>query len=340
MAKSGALPSERPVVIRYGGGEYAGLPDETVLDTLLRNGADAPYSCRKGSCLSCMMRSASGDMPAGAQDGLRDTLRDQGYFLACRCIPTGDMDVAAPDDAAVFGRAIVTEVECLAPTICRVRLEPATPLYYHAGQFINLRRGDGLVRSYSLASVPGIDGFLELHVKRLEGGEMSNWIFDGLKPGAALDFQGPNGACYYLPGEPDRPLLLIGNGSGLAPLYGIARDALHDGHAGPVHLYHGSRMASGLYLRDALAALAGEYPNFHYSPCLSGENAAGCRDGRAETVAFADLPDLHGFRLYLCGYPPMVAAARKMAFLAGAALPDINADPFDLREMRKQPRGL
>lgn len=338
MAKSGALPSERPVVIRYGGGEYTCLPDETVLDALLRDGADAPYSCRKGSCLSCMMRSASGDLPAGAQDGLRDTLRDQGYFLACRCIPIGDMDVTAPDDAAVFGRAVVTEVECLAPTICRVRLESATPLYYHAGQFINLRRDDGLVRSYSLASVPSIETFLELHVKRLDGGEMSNWIFDGLKPGAALDIQGPNGACYYLPGAPDRPLLLIGNGSGLAPLYGIARDALNDGHTGPVQLYHGSRMADGLYLRDALTALAGEHPNFDYAPCLSGEIADGCRKGRAEAVAFADHPDLKGFQLYLCGYPPMVNAARKAAFMAGAALPDIHADPFELRELRKEPR--
>jgi NAD(P)H-flavin reductase len=235
---------------------------------------------------------------------------------------------------------MVSENTQLTASICRLRLRTATPLFYHAGQFVNLRRGDGLVRSYSLASVPRLDDVLELHIKRLGGGQMSNWIYNDLTVGEPLDIQGPNGDCYYIGGQPDRPLLLIGNGSGLAPLYGILRDALADGHVGPIHLYHGSRMAKGLYYGDELLALAQANENFHYNPCLSGDTdeappELGAKPGRAEAVALAEHPDLSGWGVYLCGYPPMVQTAKKQAFLAGAALQDILADSFELRDLRR-----
>jgi NAD(P)H-flavin reductase len=326
--------------IRFGGGGYDLRSGESVLDALLRQGADLAYSCRKGSCLTCMLRCTGGHVPPEAQGGLRETLRAQGYFLPCQASPAGDLDLAAPADADLYGRARLTEIERLAPAIVRIRLESATPLYYHPGQFINLRRGDGLARSYSLASVPRLEGYLEIHVKRLAGGAMSTWLNDKARVGDSVDIQGANGSGFYLPGRPDQPMLLIGNGSGLAPLYGIARDALHDGHRGEIRLYHGSRTAGGLYLRDALRALATRYGNFSYTPCVSGPQAdAGDRAGRAETVAFGELPQLSGWRVFLCGYPPMVDAARQAAYLAGAKLADIHADAFELRDLRKAPRG-
>jgi NAD(P)H-flavin reductase len=324
--------------LRYGGAEVACGEGETVLDALERAGVDPAFSCRNGVCLTCMLRAREGTVPEAAQAGIKPALAAQGHFLPCVCTPSGDLVLEAPDDALTFGRAVVTAVERLAPAICRVRLAPATPLYYRAGQFINLRRGDGLVRSYSLASVPRLDEDLELHVKWLPGGRMSNWICDQLGAGEAVDVQGPNGAWFYLAGEPERPLLLIGNGSGLAPLMGIARDALADGHRGPIHLYHGSRNAAGLYLQEELRRLEAESGNFHYLPCLSGDDPDQARAGRAEEVALADHPDLAGWRVYLCGYPPMVEAAKKRAYLSGAALADIHADPFELQDLRRLPR--
>lgn len=327
------------VELRFDGAVYDCGESESVLEALQRQGVPLPYSCRNGVCLICMLRAVDGQIPTAAQEGLRDTLRHEGYFLACSCVPVVNLDIALPDAAAVYGRAVVKAVETLAPKMCRVVLQPATPLYYRAGQFINLRRIDGLMRSYSLASVPHLDRDLELHVKRLEGGRMSNWIAGELEPGQALDIQGPNGVSFYVPGKPDQDLLLVGNGSGLAPLIGIARDALHSGHTGDIHLYHGSRHPDGLYLRDTLAELAACHANFRYVPCLSGDEVpAGHRAGRADVTAFADLPDLSAWRVFLCGYPPMVHAAKRTAFLKGATLADIHADPFELRELRREPR--
>lgn len=322
----------------YDGRAIALGPGETVLDGLLRAGVAAPYSCRKGTCLTCLARVESGPVPAAAQAGLKPTLVAQGYALPCLLVPEGPLAVAPARDADLYGRATIERVEPLAPAIARIVLRPATALYYHAGQFINLRRPDGLTRAYSLASVPRLDPLLELHVRRMPRGAMSGWLCDEARPGDAVDIQGPNGACFYLPGRPDRPLLLIGTGTGLAPLVGVVRDALADGHRGPVALYHGSRDAAGLYLRDVMTDLAARHANLRYVPCLSGPDAGSARAGRADDAALADHAKLDGYGVYVCGVPAMVAAARRRAYLAGASLADILGDAFDLRDLRSRTR--
>lgn len=338
MTKAANHSSTDSTTVYFSGAPYECAPGDTVLDGLLRHIPDLAYSCRKGTCLSCILKTDS-PVPAEAQEGLRQTLADQGYFLPCLCPPQEGMSIEPATGNGLFADAIIEDVEELAPHITRVRLRPGETFEYQAGQFINLRRADGLTRSYSLASVPGEDALLELHIKRLENGLMSNWAAAGASAGEKVEIQGPNGSCFYLDGDTDSPLMMIGNGAGLAPLWGIARDALSRGHKGEIHLYHGSRHAQGLYLQVELAALAAEHANFQYHPCLSGTDVQkDCRRGRAEDVALADHPNLKGWLIYLCGYPPMVNTARRSAFLKGADLANILSDAFELRELRTRPR--
>ncbi|RMH62196.1 MAG: oxygenase, partial [Zetaproteobacteria bacterium] len=187
---------------------------------------------------------------------------------------------------------------------------------------------DELTRSYSLASLPEEDA-LELHIKRVPGGQMSGWIFDELQEGDEVVFHGPAGDCFYLPGHEEQPLLLVGTGTGLAPLYGIVRDALRHGHRGPIYLYHGSLHATGLYLEETLSTLAERNAQFHYVPCvLQGTAPRGGRTGNIVDVPKRELGSLNGYRVYLCGDPELVHALRQQCFLAGAAMQDIYADPF------------
>jgi ferredoxin-NADP reductase/ferredoxin len=256
---------------------------QTVLDALLENGQDVPHSCKMGVCITCVMQAVDGDVPTDSQDGLRQSLADQGHFLPCVCKPAADLHIALIAEQDLFSPAVVQEFESPAPDIRRIFLSPTTPLYYRAGQFLNLRRGDGLARAYSLASVPSLDGRLEFHIKRLGKGAMRNWIMDELQPGDHLGIQGPSGNCFYQPGRADQAMLLIGNGTGLAPLMGIARDALAAGHTGPIHLYHGSRAEAGLYLAAELHQLAEAHENFHYHGCVSGAGKTGAYSaGRAD----------------------------------------------------------
>lgn len=334
------LCAPQPARLRVGAAAYDCQPGESVLQALLRQGADIPYSCKKGVCLTCLMRCTGGDPGETARSGLKETLRAQGYFLACQSHPEGDLDLAPPAEADLFIPAEVAAIKDVSAGVRQLFLTPLAPFEYRPGQFVNLRGAGGIVRSYSLASHPRETGTLELHVRRHKNGAMSGWIFDGLRAGERIEIQGPNGNCFYLPREGTQPLLLIGTGTGLAPLLGILRDALGHGHAGPIRLYHGSRTAAGLYMGETLAALAARAPNFAYARCVSGDGAAGSlRAGRADDLAFADLPALAGWRVFICGNPPMVASAKKRAYLAGAGLEDIHADAFELRDLRRQPRS-
>lgn len=314
--------------------------DQTILEVLLENGQDIPHSCKMGVCVTCIMKVVDGEAPPQAQIGLRKSLAEQGHFLPCVCQPTADMRVTNAEQQDLFSPSVVYDIEYLPHDICRVFLEPATPLYYHAGQFMNLRREDGLTRSYSLASVPSLDDCLEFHVKRHDGGQMSNWIMDDLKPGHRVDIQGPVGNGFYQPGGADQNMLLIGNGTGLAPLIGIARDALSSGHKATILLYHGSRTAAGVYLGDHLRALEAVHDNFHYIPCVSGETTVtGYRHGRADDIAFSEHTNLQKWRVFLCGNPPMVYGGQERAVSAGAQITDVYADPFELKDLRKMPRS-
>lgn len=316
------------------------LASETVLDTLLRHEVVVPYSCKSGLCQTCMLRATKGEVPEHAQKGLKDSLRDQQYFLACLCKPHEDLYITSADDAELFEHAVVREKNMLAKDICQLIIEPAMPLYYHAGQFINLRRDAGLIRSYSLASLPQTDSCLELHIKRFKNGKMSQWLIDTVQVGESIDIQGPYGTCYYNSGESQQNLLLIGTGTGLAPLTGIIKDALYGHHQGEIYLYHGSRETTGLYYQAELSAIAKRFSQFHYVPCLSGEDVAGnILSGRANDVALEQHKDLKSWRVYICGAPDMVNSARKQAYLAGAQMNAIYTDPFELTDLRKTPRN-
>lgn len=274
------------------------------------------------------MRAVEGQPPPSAQNGLKDTFKAQRYFLACMCKPDQDLGIELPDQSSLVFPSELLAKDPLSPVITRLRLTIPSGFEYHSGQFINVF-GPNLIRTYSLASVPGADDFLELHIQHVEGGHMSEWIAESLQIGDPINISSALGQCFYINGKADQAMLLVGTGSGLAPLIGIARAALHHGHTGVIHLYHGSRSHDGVYLQDNLHALAQQYGNFFYHPCLSGETVSGYLHGRAIDRAMQDLPELKGQRIFLCGHPAMVHDGKRRIFLAGASLSDIYADPFE-----------
>ena len=276
------------------------------------------------------MLALHGDPPADAQKGLKDTLQVNRYFLACQCTPEDDLDVTLPGrDVTHRVSARVIDKTMLNGTTVRLRLMPEIAFPYRPGQFINVYRYDDLARSYSIASVPQSGEPLELHVRQLRNGQMSTWIHQELNVGDHISVEGPIGNCFYMPGQPQQPLLLAGTGCGIAPLWGILRDALDRGHEGPVYLFHGSFTKDGLYLVKEMRETASRYSNFHYIPCVDeGDGDDGFYLGRIDAVVASMLPDLKGWRVFLCGVPEMVRGMQRSAFLAGASMQDIYSDPF------------
>lgn len=317
--------------VRLGNQSFELLPGETVLDGLLRNGVPVSYACKAGACGSCLLRAAGGQAPADAQVGLKESWKAQGYLLACLCRPETDLTLEQPGaDARAAAR--IHSLDWLSHDVRLVRLACLGASFeFRAGQYVTLRRQDGLARSYSIASLPGED-VLDLHVRRIPGGKMSEWLAAGAAPGDHVELTGPAGDCFYLPGRDTQPLLLAGTGTGLAPLYGIVRDALARGHQGPVHLFHGALRPEGLYLRGELTSLAGVHSNFTYTPTVVDAGGSGGGDelatGSIDAVVLNRHPKLNGWRGFVCGDPALVRMLKKKLFLAGMALGDIHSDAF------------
>jgi NAD(P)H-flavin reductase/ferredoxin len=312
--------------IQFEGQSFPLLVGESVLDALLRNGMKAPHSCKAGACGSCLMRAADGAVPAKAQAGLKDSWKAQGYFLACVCRPEADLEVMTGADAQLG--ATIHGLQFLSADVLEVRLRCDTPISFRAGQYVTLVREGGLARSYSIASLPH-EGELELHVRRIAGGKMSGWLHDEARIGERLSVLGPSGECFYVPGKEEQPMLLVGTGTGLAPLYGILRDALRQGHRGPIHLFHGALHAGGLYLVDELQRLMQRHSQVEYIPAvLNGSEAEGLEVGSIDQVVLKRLPKLSGWRGYICGDPAIVQLLKKKLFLSGMASRDIYADAF------------
>ena len=130
-------------------------------------------------------------------------------------------------------------------------------------------------------------------------------------------------------GNPTQPLFLLGTGTGLAPLCGIARDALSQKHQAPIHLFHGALKQEDLYLVDELYRLDEENENFHYHACVRDDiTDTRMKQGSIDEIALKEIPDLKGWKVFLCGDPNLIRQVQRKTFMAGASMKEIHADAF------------
>jgi len=327
--------------IKFNNRTYQCRNDETLLQAFLRQGVTLSFSCGKGSCHVCMMQCMQGELPGQAQAGLRTDYVEQGYFLPCQCQPDSDMVIGEIDRSQRYITASVYRKELLSDNVCRLLLDCDQFGDYRAGQFVTLSRpADGLARCYSLASYPGEDYYLEFHIKRMQNGAFSNWVFDELQEQDAIEIQGPMGHCHYQAPTTDTPLLMMAGGTGLAPLLGIVRQALAENHSGPIHLYHQGSSSDDLYLHNDLCKLALQYDNFSYFPCIPGDS--GRRDVFADSainIIHRLYPDLQQWQVYLAGSPALVEKLQQECLQRDVPEQRIIADPFDMKNLRRNRRS-
>lgn len=223
-------------------------------------------------------------------------------------------------------QASVAHIEAATPDIVRVRLRTeGAPLEFAAGQYAHVRFNGRPARPYSMANRPD-DETLEFHIRRVSGGVVSTYVARETRAGDPVQIEGPYGTAFLrLPAC--EPILLVAGGSGLAPMKSILLAALVQQVRCPIHLYHGVRDVRDVYDLQALANTgAGKV---RIVPVLSA--AAGSSIYRHALVHEAleqDFPSLAGFKVYVAGPPPMVAATMATALRLGASREDVHADGF------------
>jgi len=179
-----------------------------------------------------------------------------------------------------------------------------------------------------LASLPSED-FLEFHIMQMPNGQMSFALCQTLQIGDPLQLSEATGFCCYHVAYREQPLLLAGTGTGLAPLYGIAKDALDQGHKADIYLYHGSLLQKDLYLMRELSRLADTYDQFHYIPCVMNEEApATGLQGKLDAIVFQQHDNVSQYRVFLCGNPDIVQTMQDKCLAVGVPEDAILVDAF------------
>jgi CDP-4-dehydro-6-deoxyglucose reductase, E3 len=323
-------------------------PGETLLAAALRQRVGLPYGCRNGKCGSCAAELLSGRVayPSGKTEALEG--KPEGTCLACQAVPETDLVIGVTEVQSVTAIEVrtlpcrVVRKEQLNHDVVRLylRLPEGQRLQFFAGQYLDFILRDGRKRAFSIANAPHDDELIELHVRHVPRGEFTDYVFDSMKERAILRIQAPLGT-FFLREDSDRPFILMGGGTGFAPLKGMIEHAFHVGIERPIHLYWGARSRRDLYLPDLPVTWAREHANFSYTPVLSEPDPdwEGRRGYVHEAVA-EDHPSLSGFDVYMSGPPVMVEAGRVAFESRGLSREHMFSDAFEYAaDSRPKPAG-
>lgn len=132
---------------------------------------------------------------------------------------------------------------------------------YEAGQFCTFRvpiAGSPQLRCYSMSSTPGVDDELQVTVKRVPGGLVSNWMLDELAAGDEVEVTYPAGVFCLPAGGGD--VLAFAGGSGITPVISIVKAALTTTDR-RVRLLYANKDREHTIFRSELDALIEQHPD-------------------------------------------------------------------------------
>lgn len=327
------------ITIASSGRSFSARPGETVLSAALRHGVVLPYSCKNGTCASCKCRVIDGKVsyPYNPPSALEFNDLYGGWGLSCQAVAEGNLVIEARELEQVADipvRKLPARVESLhqfTPEIMRLRLKlpKAARLQFLAGQYIDIIQADGKRRAFSIASAPSEKDFIELHIKHVSGGGFTGQVFESMKPKDILRFEGPLGT-FFIRRSSDRPLVLMGGGTGFAPLKSMIEELIEANDSRSVHLFWGVSSQSDLYAQALIESWIEQHPRLSFTPVLAepGEDWTGARGFVHETV-LSEVADLSGHDVYMSGPPAMVSAGRNAFLNAGLGENRLFYDSFD-----------
>ncbi|WP_413542642.1 flavin reductase family protein [Citricoccus nitrophenolicus] len=219
-----------------------------------------------------------------------------------------------------------------------MRRTDGAPLAFRSGQYLNIAfpvfgpDADPVNRSYSLSSAPTEPWTFAITVKREEGGTVSPWIHENIRPGSVLEVLGPVGA-FHLPDYDRRArYLFLAAGSGITPLMSMIR-TIHSlpGRADVVMLYHGAAPGTFAFSRELehLAAVDSRI-TVYYS--LGDRSVPGTWEGMVGrlTSEMVDtvVPDANGRKVFACGPEGYIDVAAELLERVGVDETSIFVESF------------
>lgn len=337
---------DRHLMLRPDNRIVAARPGETILEAALREGIVFPYECRNGGCGQCKCSVLSGRVDQGPyqESALTAAERAAGKVLACSAVPLTDAEIEYEPKSLPGGirtreyEAIVVAMRRAAPDVMVLRLSLAggETLRFYAGQYINILLPDGGRRSFSFATAPHENREIELQIRRIAGGRFTTHVFESMKVGDLIRFEGPLGS-FFLREDSDKPIIFVAGATGFAPVKSMVEHAFHTGLKRRMVLYWGTRGLQQMYARELCEGWARAHPNFTFVPVLSDpqpQDRWSGRTGLVHEAILADFPSLRGHQVYACGSVAMVEAAHPAFVARGLTQDDCFSDAFRLAPHR------
>ena len=324
-------------------------PGQSVLEGALKQGFAFPYGCRNGACGACMGELLEGqvDYPEGSYVNMTLAREGGNKALFCQAQPKTDLSIeikeigAAKDIQIKTLPARVHGLEKLADDVMRLRLRlPATQrMPFLAGQYIDFLLKNGQRRSFSVANAPHDDEVIELHIRRVNQGYFTGFVFDQLQENALLRIEGPHGS-FCLNEASDKPIIMVAGGTGFAPIKSVMQHLIHMQSRRPVTLFWGARDKQDLYLDELVKSWLQQYPHFSYIPVLSEakpEDEWLGETGWVHTAVLEHIPleAVSAYEVYACGPPPMIDALKSSLLMKGLDEGSFFADAFDFQSVHK-----
>ncbi len=324
------------------GQSFIADPQESILAAALRAGLNLPHSCKGGHCASCLARVLHGSFEyAGVRPaGITALEADKGMALLCQARARSDMTIetrevrSAPDVEVKSLPCRIDRMDRLTPDVMALflRLPAVEDLHFRPGQYVDVMLSEGRRRSFSIANPPEDGRHLELHVRRVSTSGFTGQLFDSMGPGTLLRIEGPLGQ-FWFHGESPRPSIMIGGGTGYAPLRAMLRQLLAREDRRPLTFYWGGRDVADLYEHDWLRQLESRRPGFSYRPVLSAPQALDLawtgRTGMVHEAVLADHDRLEAYDVYASGPPAMIEAIRTGFVAKGLPREQLFFDSFD-----------
>lgn len=323
------------IICLSSGLRFAANSGVTLLDAASAAGITFPYSCLVGRCSTCKAFVKSGQThPQTEEIGLSVEEIAAGWILTCVRSAETDVDLEITDIGGISlpppktFTCRIAELNKLATNVLQVklRLPPTSNFSFLPGQYVDVIGFKGIRRSYSLANANFSSKLLELHIRAVTGGAMSDYWFNHAKANDLLRLNGPLGT-FILRECPNTDLFFLATGTGIAPVKAMLESlAQESGERQPqsITVLWGGRKPEDLYI-DILGI-----PGKHrFIPVVSqpDESWIGAK-GYVQDILLSKSPDLSNAAVYACGSDSMIHDAKKLLSSAGLPTARFYSDAF------------
>jgi ferredoxin-NADP reductase/anaerobic selenocysteine-containing dehydrogenase len=261
-------------------------------------------------------------------------LRAAGLGLDTTRIDTrAELPIWSGQDTPLYVNEIIEETHDVYTV--RFQGDPLCRFAYLPGQFCTLVLnidGKKVVRSYTISSTPTRPYVLEITVKRVPGGVVSNWLPDNLKVGDRIEVAGPKGKFHLTPGAIPSKVLFLGAGSGITPVMSMSRWLCDVAADVDIQLFNSVRSPDDIIYAKEFDYMTERYRMFSSIQVSGTRGTRGDWQGLSGHISRPMLelvsPDLFEREVFMCGPQGFMDAARGILEEMGFDLAKLHSESF------------